>query len=220
MAPAQSGNITQRLSLQHAASWLLALTVLLVIATLSWRAGTDRHRLPDGPIRWQHIDPGTALRDWQWIVIHHSAAEVGSTGGIDRDHRNRGWEGIGYHFVIGNGMPMPIGSIEWTFRWRLQRHGAHVATRDYNQTGIGICLIGNFQEQRPDPLQYARAIDLAAVIIEHIPNLSPEQVIGHGEALGANTDCPGRYLDMDTFRTDLHERLAERGHWLPQHSDF
>lgn len=193
------------------ASWLLALVVLLTIASLSWWAGGQREVVHSGPLRWHDIDPARTLHAWQWIVIHHSAAEVGSAAGIDRDHRNRGWEGIGYHFVIGNGSGMPVGGIEWSFRWRLQRHGAHAATRDYNQTGIGICLIGNFQNEPPDPLQYARAVDLVALLIEQIPELGPNQVIGHGEALDANTDCPGRYLDMDTFREDVRQRLVARG---------
>jgi hypothetical protein len=67
---------------------------------------------------------------------------------VDQWHRDRGWAGIGYHFVIGNGYPysrdpdtynpMLDGQIE-AGRNVLVR-GAHV--RDDNHDTIGICLIG------------------------------------------------------------------------------
>lgn len=192
--------------------WFGVLIAVCAILALAWRSWPEHRVGSYPPLRWQDIAPHAAesLRDWRWIVIHHSGAEVGDAQGIDRDHLNRpGWEGLGYHFVIGNGRPMQLGHIEWSFRWNLQRHGAHVGVGDYNQHSIGICLIGNFDQAPPDPIQYARAVDLAATLIRHIPGLSPEQIIGHGEAHGANTACPGSYLNMDDFRAAVARRLAE-----------
>ncbi len=40
---------------------------------------------------------------WTCIVIHHSADDRGTPESIDRAHRQRGWDELGYHFVIGNG---------------------------------------------------------------------------------------------------------------------
>ncbi|MFQ5589758.1 MAG: peptidoglycan-binding protein, partial [Phycisphaerae bacterium] len=49
---------------------------------------------------------------WTTIVIHHSATETGGASLFDRFHRKRGWDGLGYHFVIGNGTDTPDGLIE------------------------------------------------------------------------------------------------------------
>lgn len=70
------------------------------------------------------------------IVIHCSdnlpTSKV-TVEDIDREHRRRGWNGIGYHFVI-----LPDGTIE-TGR-QLEIPGAHVS--GYNNHTIGICYIG------------------------------------------------------------------------------
>ncbi|NRA40011.1 MAG: N-acetylmuramoyl-L-alanine amidase, partial [Planctomycetes bacterium] len=110
-------------------------------------------RIPDTtPILWPNMLPKKKpLTMWKYIVIHHSGTAKGSPSGIDRHHREEnGWDGIGYHFVIGNGRGMRNGRIEYTFRWDQQREGAHAGGKDktYNQQGIGICIIGNFDEQK------------------------------------------------------------------------
>ncbi len=37
------------------------------------------------------------------IIIHHSASDFGDAKLIDKWHKERGWKGIGYHFVVLNG---------------------------------------------------------------------------------------------------------------------
>src|SRR4051812_3753672 len=49
---------------------------------------------------------------WQYIVIHHSATPSGSAAAFDRMHRAKGWDELGYHFVIGNGTMSGDGQIE------------------------------------------------------------------------------------------------------------
>src|SRR5437762_1245841 len=80
-----------------------------------------------------------AVRAWSLIVIHHSASRVGGASLFDRWHRAKGWDGVGYDFVIGNGTDTADGAIETTFRWREQRDGAHV--KGWNEMAIGICLV-------------------------------------------------------------------------------
>jgi len=48
---------------------------------------------------------------WQGIVVHHSALDSGSAQSIDRLHKNKGWDGLGYHFVISNGLGAPNGKV-------------------------------------------------------------------------------------------------------------
>ncbi|MDD4892290.1 MAG: peptidoglycan recognition family protein, partial [Phycisphaerae bacterium] len=89
----------------------------------------------------------SADNNWQYIIIHHSASARGSASAFDREHRARGWDELGYHFVIGNGSETRDGQVEVGPRWRTQKHGAHTKTNDnrYNDFGIGVCLVGDFE---------------------------------------------------------------------------
>ncbi|MEM7392674.1 MAG: N-acetylmuramoyl-L-alanine amidase [Verrucomicrobiota bacterium] len=89
-------------------------------------------------------------RKWKYIVVHHSATSSGNAESFDRVHRKRGMQnGLAYHFVIGNGRDSGDGEIEIGRRWTRQLSGGHVGTWKYNAYGIGICLVGNFEKQKP-----------------------------------------------------------------------
>lgn len=160
------------------------------------------HTAPSGiPQNWI---PLARPRDWQYIVIHHSATTVGGAKRFDRDHRERGFDELGYDFVIGNGTDTRDGQIEVGPRWPVQKWGAHAGTPDerYNNYGIGICLVGNFDIQYPTHAQLESLAKLVAYLqtTYHIP---ADRVIGHRDV--KPTDCPGRHLTDSLVR-----RLAER----------
>jgi len=140
------------------------------------------------------------LRGWKFIVLHHSATENGSVEGIDAAHKQRvdsngnPWRGIGYHFVIGNGNGMEDGEIQPTFRWHDQSDGAHAGAAQYNQLGIGICLIGNFEEQPPTKAQLA-AIKRVVAEFKREFVMEQSQVIRHGDI--KSTACPGRLFPFE-----------------------
>ncbi len=74
------------------------------------------------------------------IVIHCSATKEGKDFGaedIDRWHRERGFNGIGYHFVVRLDGTIEVGRL-------LSLAGAH--TTGHNQNTIGICYIGGLDE--------------------------------------------------------------------------
>ena len=73
------------------------------------------------PVNWMPTGPE---RKWRFIIVHHSASESGNAAKFDRDHRNRGWDELGYHFVIGNGTMSGDGQIEVGPRWVKQKHGS------------------------------------------------------------------------------------------------
>src|ERR1700759_4757278 len=95
--------------------------------------------------------PPVAPRSWQAIVIHHSATPAGGAARFDREHREKGWDELGYDFVIGNGTDTGDGQVEVGSRWTKQKIGAHAKTPDnwYNEHAIGICLVGDFESDRP-----------------------------------------------------------------------
>lgn len=139
--------------------------------------------------------PPKADRPWKYIVLHHSAHAVGSYAQIDREHRLvQGWDGCGYHFVIGNGSQSPDGQIEVAARWTDQRGGAHCRngkTADVNEYGIGICLIGNFDESPPTPRQVEAARSLVAYLHDRYA-IPSTRVDTHAHLASGPTACPGK----------------------------
>jgi N-acetyl-anhydromuramyl-L-alanine amidase AmpD len=135
-------------------------------------------------------------RAWRYIVIHHSATETGNASEFDAMHRKRGWEGLGYHFVIDNGRGGQDGQVEVGGRWKAQKTGAHTGGtpgNEYNEYGIGICLVGDFRTHRPSTAQLASLRELVSYLVEHY-HIPPEHIIGHCDAPNANTECPGAVL--------------------------
>jgi len=134
-------------------------------------------------------------RAWEVIVVHHSASREGGAARFDGWHRAKGWDGVGYDFVIGNGTDTADGAIEATFRWREQRDGAHA--KGWNDLAVGICLVGNFEETDPTPKQMEALVRLVRHLRRRF-DVPPERVVGHG-ALGA-TLCPGKRLSLPALR--------------------
>lgn len=153
------------------------------------------------PVEWSAgpWSPGVAPRDWNYIVIHHTATSTGSVESIHQTHLMRRdaegnpWRGIGYHFVIGNGHGMPDGEVRPTFRWQDQIEGAHAGDATYNARGIGVCLVGNFEQDPPTAAQLEALKDLTQSLSSAY-EIPPQNIIGHGDV--RSTACPGRYFPM------------------------
>ena len=136
-------------------------------------------------------------REWRYVVIHHSYSESGSEAIFDRYHREvRGWKGVGYDFVIGNGHGSPDGAIEVTFRWEQQIAGAHAGDEEYNEHGIGICLVGDFESSYPTQKQMESLVALVSYLQVkcHIP---AHHIVGHRHV--KNTKCPGENFPYYRF---------------------
>lgn len=153
--------------------------------------------------------PTAAARHWKYVVLHHSAGTSGSVDSIHEDHLKKKdksgnpWLGIGYHFVIGNGHGMPDGEVEPTFRWRTQIQGAHAGSndKDYNERGIGVCLIGNFENTPPTAAQRRSLKQLVQTLkLEYgIPTVN---IVGHKDIRASSTECPGKLFPMHEFAGD------------------
>jgi hypothetical protein len=141
-------------------------------------------------------------RPWKYIVIHHSVDE-GNAETFDAAHRAKGWDCLGYDFVIDNGNGGPNGRVEVGPRWKQQKWGAHCKTADnaYNNYGIGICLVGNFTSHMPSQEQLA-SLDKLVRYLMATYDIPAESVIGHRDAPGAKTECPG-----DCLHTWIHKTL-------------
>lgn len=126
-------------------------------------------------------------------IIHASATpnERNHTAvDIDAWHKQRGWSGIGYHFVIRRNGKVETGR-------RLERMGAHV--EGHNKDSIGTCLIGagvSIKDFTPEQISSLKGLHEA--LSKQFPNLT---IHGHREY--ANKSCPG---------FDISELLAV---WYP-----
>lgn len=88
-------------------------------------------------------------------------------------HRKRGWDGIGYHYVIGRDGLLEAGRPEyWT--------GAHC--KGHNED-IGICLIGR------DRFTGEQADVLTGLLYELKERIGSFEVFGHYE-LDESKTCP------------------------------
>jgi len=144
--------------------------------------------------------PQAEERAWRHIVIHHSATTEGGAAAFARYHVfERGWGSLAYHFVIGNGTQTADGEIEVGPRWRRQEAGAHAGVPEYNEHGIGICLVGDFTVQHPTELQMHSLEALVRYLMRR-DGVPARNVLGHRECPGAATECPGDNFPMDGFR--------------------
>ncbi|MBM3458655.1 MAG: N-acetylmuramoyl-L-alanine amidase, partial [Armatimonadetes bacterium] len=166
--------------------------------TLS-QATPDRVGSEDGlnpPEELPRADNGS--NPWKYIVIHHSASPSGNAAAFDRLHRSKGWDCVAYHFVITNGRGGPDGGLETGDRWRQQKHGAHAGglwrgapghlRNEYNEFGIGICLVGNFQQGGPTAAQLETLAALVRRLQEQF-QIPADRILGHRHV--RDTACPG-----------------------------
>jgi len=139
-------------------------------------------------------------RQWKYIIIHHSATRKGNAKIFAKAHRKRGMKnGLAYHFVIDNGTcGKRDGQLEIGNRWKRQIQGGGCRQNYYNQTGIHICLVGNFTNKPPSRRQIHTLILLVNALRKQY-NISLKRIIGHGQIKGEQTKCPGKKFPWRDF---------------------
>lgn len=141
---------------------------------------------------------------WKYIILHHTATDIGNAILVHRSHNDRGfWYGLGYHFLIDNGtLGKGDGQIEVSPRWIKQQDGAHCKANGMNDKAIGIALVGNFNNDSPTPCQ----LDSAAYLIRLLSQryqIDSSHIMGHRDVEGASTDCPGKRFPWPNLRQCL-----------------
>ena len=127
------------------------------------------------------------MRDINSIVIHCSATPEGrevTAEEIDRWHKERGWSGIGYHYVILLDGTVEVGRP-------IKKAGAHA--RGHNAASIGICYIGGMNSSYTKPKDTRTKEQKASMVrlvfeLKSRYNLNNEQIIGHNEI--SSKACP------------------------------
>lgn len=143
-------------------------------------------------------------KKWKYIVIHHSATESGSAKGMDLYHRQeRHMEnGLAYHFVIGNGKGMGDGEVVIGQRWTDQIRGGHLASESLNEQSVGICLVGNFDDNKPTQKQMNHLHALVDYLMRGC-GLSGAAIKTHQQINPIHTRCPGTKFPVKTFLKEL-----------------
>jgi hypothetical protein len=178
----------------------------------------DKVLVPARPPTHDHVPsdwvPVAKLNAWHWIVIHHSATPTGGAAAFDKMHKAKGWDELGYHFVIGNGTDTHDGLVEVGSRWPKQKWGAHTKTpgEEFNMHGIGICLVGNFDVTHPTDAQMKSLSKLTSYLMKTY-HISADHVVGHRDC--KSTDCPGKYVNIAKIRQLSVQMLAAAGEAVP-----
>lgn len=124
------------------------------------------------------------------IIIHHSDSGDVTAQTIHGWHLNKGWAGIGYHFVIRQNGSIERGRPEWAI-------GSHSGPNG-NGDSIGICLAGSFMNTVPTNAQLAALVELINSLCAKYGDL---KVLGHKDVMA--TACPGAMFPW----TQLSEML-------------
>lgn len=136
-------------------------------------------------------------RRWRYIVVHNSGTKQGNAKIFDYYHKNvrKMPNGLAYHFVIGNGTSSGDGEIEVGDRWRRQINGGHVHSDYLNNIALGICLVGDFNRDKPTPNQFAALEELVKYLRVRVGKIDRKNAIvkAHKEINPPQwpTDCPG-----------------------------
>jgi len=145
------------------------------------------------------------------IVIHcadtYEVMDIGAAE-INQWHLDRGWNGIGYHFVIRRDGEVEVGRD-------IDEVGAHA--KGYNQESIGICMVGgrgvdgkpedNFTDNQWESLE-----DLVDILEETYPDA---EVFGHNE-LNPHKACPS--FDVQDWLDGMsYDDTLPEGDSVPQY---
>ncbi len=133
------------------------------------------------------------------IVLHHAAAVTADAKTIHQWHKNNGWSGIGYHFVVRKN-----GTIE---RGRpIKTIGAHCTGQ--NSDSIGICFEGNFEKEKMPDKQIKAGQELLSYLYEKY-GLNKSHVKRHKDLMA--TSCPGKNFPYNKIMSGKQTASAVSG---------
>ncbi len=147
----------------------------------------------------------------KYLFFHTAAADIRNVDArrIDRWHRDKGWSGIGYHYVIIDDRhdTLPDGAVE---KGRAEnRNGAQVLGA--NSISLGICCVGHGNVTDFTQAQKVSLVNLLVKLADKY-NVPTENILGHrevntlvdsdilDESARTSKSCPGNKVDTDEIR--------------------
>jgi N-acetyl-anhydromuramyl-L-alanine amidase AmpD len=107
------------------------------------------------------------------------------------------WRNIGYHY----GIERVKDHYEILVGRMMDDTGAHCKEQSMNMTSLGICLIGDFDENPPPPGQWVAAVLLVRSLC-NLFNIPRERIFAHRD-FATYKSCPGDMFDMERFRIQV-----------------
>ncbi len=120
------------------------------------------------------------------LVVHCSATKPNMDVGaaeIRLWHIEKGWEDIGYHYVIRKNGTIEVGRPE-------RFEGAHV--QNHNHDTIGVCLVGGLDKDGlpDDTFSKIQKQALRRLLIDLQQRYPKSEVLGHHDFPGVTKSCP------------------------------
>jgi len=140
--------------------------------------------------------PSIRAGRWQHIYIHQSQSASGNAATLAQ-----GAEGLADHFVIGNGDGCGDGEVQIGQRWSRQLSAGVVpGTRSISPDYISICVVGDFNRDRPTISQQSRLVQLVSALQKQldIPASSIVLVTDNASPAGIGAGFP-----LDAFRNRI-----------------
>lgn len=138
------------------------------------------------------------MRKIDGIIIHCSATPEGrdvSAATIRQWHKAKGWNDIGYHYIIRLDGTVEVGRP-------VEQPGAHCT--GHNQTTIGVCYIGGVAKDGKTPkdtrtdAQKASLLELVKTL-QTVHRVPSSNIFGHNEF--ANKACPS--FDVQVWKQEV-----------------
>lgn len=85
------------------------------------------------------------------VIFHHSLSDHATIEEITQWHKARGFDTIGYHFVIQKNGSVDAGR-------NIHQYGAHAKGK--NTDSIGVCFVGDFSKYPPTKEQLQKGAEL------------------------------------------------------------
>jgi hypothetical protein len=110
---------------------------------------------------------------WQHIYIHQSLSASGNAMTL-----GQGVAGLPDHFVIGNGDGCADGEVQIGQRWSKQQSAGVVpGTNGIKSDTISICVVGDFNRDRPTATQQSRLVQLVSALQRQLDIASGDVVM-------------------------------------------
>ena len=143
------------------------------------------------------------------IVLHHAEFRGKLDAKTIREwHLARGWDDIGYHFVITGSIFDDVTELQKGRALIMQ--GAHAY--GFNGKSIGICMTGHGDHIEWPAKQQALLLETLVYLMDQF-NIPIQNVIGHRETpwerLKRNKTCPGNLIDMNEVRKYILQYISE-----------
>ncbi len=142
---------------------------------------------------YQWVDSLKMVNKPKILIFHHSAIKDITVEKIDKLHKKKGWQGIGYHYFISKDGTIYEGRPEGA-------EGAHTIGK--NRESIGICVEGNLEEEEMTLNQIVSIENLSLYLCL---KYDIRDIMQHKDF--ANTLCPGKNFPIDEIKKSVIDSI-------------